>query len=124
MRLAASQFSVTFQHQGSVCRRGIKARGGKNEVSDILTRQGTLLTMMILIMTIVMMMMMMMMTRLPIFSSDGDRREKPRCDRVSLRQDSTTCSASRHIQWVSSAQCIVKYVAKYSALVSSGLCSV
>ena len=31
-RLTASQFSVTFQHQGSVCRRGIKARGGKNEV--------------------------------------------------------------------------------------------
>ena len=119
LRLAASQFSVTFQHQGSVCRRGIKARGGKNEVLDILTRQGTLLTMMILIMLII-----VMMTSLPIFSSDGDRREKPRCDRVSLRQDSTTCSASRHIQWVSSAQCIVKYVAKYSALVSSGLCSV
>ena len=106
--------------------RGIKARGGKNEVSDILTRQGTLLTMMISIMVMMMIvvMMTMMMTRLPIFSSDGDRREKPRCDRVSLRQDSTTCSASRHIQWVSSAQCIVKYVAKYSALVSSGLCTV
>ena len=43
---------------------------------------------------------------------------------VTETRDSTTCSASRHIQWVSSAQCIVKYVAKYSALVSSGLCSV
>ena len=125
LRLAASQFSVTFQHQGSVC-RGIKARGGKNEVSDILTRQGTLLTMMMVIMTIKKWWWWWWGWWWP-----GCRyflvtvTEEKSLGVTECHWDKTQQHAVHPgIQWVSSAQCIVKYVAKYSALVSSGLCSV